>query len=276
MATVVFLHAHPDDECLGTGGTMARLAAEGHRVVLVTATDGALGEVPEGLLAEGEDLASRRAQELRRSAAALGVADQRLLGYGDSGMAGTDGNAAPGAFCNVGVDEAAAHLAGLLDELRADVLVTYDANGGYGHPDHVQVHRVGMRAAELAGTPGLYQVTYNRDLLVRLLDQPGALGPEADEERAARREFVASVGLPASEIDTVVDVTAHVPAKLASMRCHETQVGDMGYFLEMPVEAFTAGFGVEWFVRMRALEGTPADHLVPAASTAGAARGSAG
>ena len=263
MATVVFLHAHPDDECLTTGGTMARLAAEGHRVVLVTATDGALGEVPEGLLADGEDLATRRALELRASAAALGVAEQRFLGYGDSGMAGTEGNDAPGAFCNADVEEAAGRLARVLEEERADVLVTYDADGGYGHPDHVQVHHVGIRAADLAATPGLYQVTINRELMVQLLDQGSELDAGSDEERAHRRELVATVGLPASEIDTIVDVSAHVPAKLASMRCHETQVGDMGYFLEMPTEAFTAAFGVEWFVRMRAPEGTPSDHLVP-------------
>src|SRR5215211_2439491 len=100
MATVVFLHAHPDDECLTTGGTMARLAAEGHRVVLVTATDGALGECPEGLLGSGETLIERRAAELRCSAEALSVSRLHLLGYGDSGMVGTEGNASPGAFCN--------------------------------------------------------------------------------------------------------------------------------------------------------------------------------
>ena len=276
MATVVFLHAHPDDECLTTGGTMARLASEGHRVVLVTATDGSLGEVPEGLLADGEDLATRRAREVRASAAALGVAEHRFLGYGDSGMAGTDGNAAPGAFCNADVEEAAARLARVLEEETADVLVTYDANGGYGHPDHIQVHHVGIRAADLAGTPGLYQVTINRDLMVRLLDQSGELDAGTDEERAQRRELVATLGLPLAEIDTVVDVSASVPAKVAAMRCHETQVGDMRYFLEMPVEAFTAAFGVEWFVRMRAPEGTPADHLVPAGEARGAARGSVG
>ena len=260
MATVVFLHAHPDDECLITGGTMARLAAEGHRVVLVTATDGALGECPDGLLAEGEALADRRAAEVRASAAALGVAAHHFLGYRDSGMVGTEGNTAPDAFCNADVGEAAARLATRLREEAADVLVAYDDHGSYGHPDHIQVHHVGVRAADLAGTPGLYQATFNRDLFGRLV----ALAPEefgAGGEPPSE-EMMVTIGLPETEIDTVVDVSGHVPAKLASMRCHQTQVGDMRVLLEMPLEAFTEAFGLEWFVRMRAPEATPADHLV--------------
>ena len=265
MATVVFLHAHPDDECLTTGGTIARLAAEGHRVVLVTATDGALGECPEGLLAEGETLTERRAQEVRASAEALGVAAHRFLGYGDSGMVGTEGNAAPGAFCNADVEQAASRLASWLEEEGADVLVAYDDHGGYGHPDHIQVHHVGLRAADLAGTPGLYQVTVNRDLMVRLMAQAAESGTAPSGDDGPSDEMLATIGLPESEITTFVDVRAFLPAKLASMRCHQTQVGDMGFFLDMPVEAFSDAFGVEWYVRMRAPEGTPADHLVRAA-----------
>ena len=260
MATVVFLHAHPDDECLITGGTMARLAAEGHRVVLVTATDGALGECPDGLLAEGEALADRRAAEVRASAIALGVAAHHFLGYRDSGMAGTEGNTAPDAFCNADVGEAAARLAARLREEAADVLVAYDDHGSYGHPDHIQVHHVGVRAADLAGTPGLYQATFSRDLFVRVVAQaPEEFG--ADGEPPSE-EMMATIGLPEAEIDTVVDVSGHIPAKLASMRCHQTQVGDMRVLLEMPIEAFTQAFGQEWFVRMRAPEAAPADHLV--------------
>jgi LmbE family N-acetylglucosaminyl deacetylase len=262
MATVVFLHAHPDDECLTTGGTMARLAAEGHRVVLVTATDGALGEVPDGLLAEGETLASRRAGEVRASARALG-ATLHLLGYADSGMVGTEGNVAPGAFCTVDVEEAATRLARLLEEEGADVLVAYDPNGGYGHPDHIQVHHVGLRAADLAGTPAVYQVTINRDALTRFMEQAAAAGvaPPGDGD-VPTEEDMASLGLPESEITTVVDVSAHLDAKLAAMACHETQVGDMAFFLGLPPEVFRQTFGQEWYVRMRAPEATPADHLV--------------
>lgn len=262
MATVVFLHAHPDDECLTTGGTMARLTAEGHRVVLVTATDGALGEYPADLLAEGETLAERRAQEVKASARALGVAEQRFLGYADSGMVGTEGNAVPGAFCNAEVDEAAARLARLLEEARADVLVAYDEHGGYGHPDHIQVHRVGVRAADLAGTQALYQATINRDVVLGLMARAAELGMGRDDGTGPSDEAMATIGLPEAEINTVIDVTAYTPAKRAAMRCHLTQVGDMGFFLGMPDEAFGEAFGREWFVRMRAPEGTADDHLV--------------
>jgi len=261
MPTVVFLHAHPDDECLMTGGTMARLAAEGHRVVLVTATDGALGEVPDGLLAEGETLASRRVREVTASAEALGVASLHLLGYADSGMVGTDGNAVAGAFCTVDVDEAAARLAALLEQEGADALVAYDPHGGYGHPDHIQVHRVGIRAADLAGTPALYQATINRDEVLRFMAEAAETGALPAGEGPSPEE-IATLGLPASDITTVVDVAGFVPAKLASMRCHETQVGDMTFFLGMPEDAFRRSFGQEWYRRMRAPVGVPDDHLV--------------
>jgi LmbE family N-acetylglucosaminyl deacetylase len=263
MATVVFLHAHPDDECLTTGGTMAQLAAEGHRVVLVTATDGALGEVPDGLLAEDESLASRRAREVKASAKVLGVASVHLLDYHDSGMVGTDGNAAPDAFCNVDVDEAARRLAKLLEEEGADVLVTYDDHGNYGHPDHIQVHHVGVRAADLAGTPSLYQVTVNRDEMLRFMEQAIELGlMSPSDDGVPTSEEMAMMGLPASEITTTVDVDGFVTDKLAAMRCHETQVGDMDFFLKMPEEAFRRAFAREHYVRMRAPDGVPADRLV--------------
>ena len=263
MATVVFLHAHPDDECLTTGGTMARLAAEGHRVVLVTATDGALGEVPEGLLAAGETLAERRARELAASAEALGVASLRMLGYADSGMVGTEGNQVPDAFCNADVEAAAADLARLLKEEAAEVLVTYDENGGYGHPDHIQVHRVGMRAADVAGIPSLYQATINRDEILRFIERAAEAGVTfGDGEEQPSREEIETLGVPESEITTTVDIAAYVPAKVASMRCHETQVGDMGFFLKMPEETFRQAFDREYFVRIRARDGAPADHLV--------------
>ncbi len=262
MATVVFLHAHPDDECLTTGGTMARLADEGHRVLLVTATDGALGECPEGLLADGEELAELRAREVQASAAALGVAEHRFLGYGDSGMVGTEGNAVSGAFCNVDVEEAASRLAAWLAEVGADVLVAYDEHGGYGHPDHIQVHRVGVRAAELAGTRALYQATVNREAVLALMAQAAELGMLGEDGSGPSPEEMATIGLPAAEITTMVDVSAYTAPKQAAMRCHRTQIGDMAFFLGLPGETFSQAFGREWFVRMRAPEGTPEDHLV--------------
>jgi LmbE family N-acetylglucosaminyl deacetylase len=135
MATALFFHAHPDDECILTGGTMARLATEGHRVVLVAATRGEQGEVAPGFLADGETLGQRRSEELRASAQVLGVSRLEFLGYGDSGMMGTATNEAPGCFWQADLDEAAHRLAAILIEEAASVLVVYDSHGGYGHPD---------------------------------------------------------------------------------------------------------------------------------------------
>ena len=143
MATAVFFHAHPDDEAIQTGGTMARMAAEGHRVVLVTATRGELGEVPDGLLDPGRPWPSGALVELAEACGVLGVARHVYLGYQDSGMVGEATNDDPACFWQADVDEAAARLAAILGEEDADVFATYDENGGYGHPDHIQVHRVG-------------------------------------------------------------------------------------------------------------------------------------
>lgn len=151
MATLVTFHAHPDDEAIATGGTMARAAAAGHRVVLVTATAGDRGEVAEGFLAPGETLAQRRTAELAAAGEILGVARIEVLGYRDSGMMGTPANDDPECFWQADVDEAAARLAAILTEESADVLTIYDDHGNYGHPDHVKVHQVARQAVHQIG-----------------------------------------------------------------------------------------------------------------------------
>ncbi|MDQ1375021.1 MAG: hypothetical protein QOJ09_2359, partial [Actinomycetota bacterium] len=150
MATAVFFHAHPDDEAIATSGTMAKAAAAGHRVILVTATRGEHGEVPDGFLDEGEDLWRRREKELQDAAKIIGVDRLEFLGYVDSGMIDTLENEAPESFWQADLDEAAERLATILREEEADVLTAYDPHGNYGHPDHIQVHHVGHRAAEIA------------------------------------------------------------------------------------------------------------------------------
>src|SRR5438270_1397054 len=161
--TIVSFHAHPDDEAILVGGTLAMAVDAGHRVVLVFATRGDLGEVADGVLAPDEALAERRADEARAAAAVLGAARVEFLPYHDSGMAGEATNDGPGAFAAADVDEAAAHLATLLREEQADVLTVYDERGGYGHPDHIQVHVVGRRAAALAHTPRVYAATTSKE-----------------------------------------------------------------------------------------------------------------
>ena len=250
MATAVFFHAHPDDEAIITGGTMARAAAEGHRVVLVTATAGELGEVPKGLLAPGEDLATRRAEELAAACAILGVSRHLCLGYGDSGMAGASSNDAEGSFWRADVEDAAAALATVLREEGAGALTSYDENGGYGHPDHIQVHRVGRRAAEMAGTP-LYMATINRGYLERLAAQAETLGvtfPEGDAPD------ISELGVEEERITTAVDVRAFLDDKRRAMAAHASQIAETSFFLAVPPEAFAAMWGTEWYMR----QGAPA------------------
>ncbi|MDV6284230.1 PIG-L family deacetylase [Rhodococcus jostii] len=249
MSVLVCFHAHPDDEVFTTGGVMRQAADAGHRVVVVTATDGALGEAPDGILTDGESLAERRRRELEESTSLLGAQRVVLLHYADSGMAGTPENDNPAAFCNVDVEEAAAGLAAILVEESADVVTIYDPNGGYGHPDHVQVHHVGIRAAELAGVPHVYEAAVSRDHIRRLM----AANPEWSEN--TQPPDLDTFGLPDSEITTVVDVTSAMDAKRAAMHAHATQIGDFGPFLQMPEDQLRAAFGQEWFRRRGAPAG---------------------
>ena len=247
MATVTFFHAHPDDEAIATGGTMASLAAEGHRVVLVTATRGELGEVADGILEAGESLGERRATELAEAASVLGVARQLFLGYHDSGMEGEDSNTRPDCFATADGDEAADRLAGILVEESTDVLVVYDEHGGYGHPDHVQVHTVGMAAAERAGTPVVYMTTMDRGFMLELRRRvaESEFGPEDNLEGAD------TMGEPSERITTEVDVRSYVEAKREAMRAHASQIGEESFFLSMPDDLFTEVWGQEWFIRVR-------------------------
>ena len=172
MQTIVFFHAHPDDECIVTGGTIARAADEGHRVVLVVATNGDHGDVPEDL-AHDETLIDRRRRETEQSASLLGVKHVLWLGYADSGMTGWDQNEHPESFWRADIEDAASRLAKILVAEQADALVVYDWHGVYGHPDHVQVHRVGTRAAEVAGTPRVLEATMNRTQMIEYAEKLG-------------------------------------------------------------------------------------------------------
>ncbi|MGE5134433.1 MAG: PIG-L family deacetylase [Gemmatimonadota bacterium] len=248
MATLVSFHAHPDDECIACGGVMRKAAEEGNRVVLVVATRGERGEVPPGFLAGGEELWQRRVAETQASADILGAQRLEFLGYTDSGMMGTPANQAAGSFWTADVDEAAKRLAAILDEEQADVLTCYDDNGGYGHPDHIQVHRVGLRAAALAGTPRVYQNTINRDHMLRgmqaFAEQAAAAGIETPDVTQDP-----GFGKPESVITAAVDVSPYLAHKRRAMRAHASQISEQSFFLALPDEAFAFAFGTEWFIR---------------------------
>jgi LmbE family N-acetylglucosaminyl deacetylase len=260
MATLVCFHAHPDDEALTTGGTMARAAAEGHRVVLVVATGGEWGEVP-GDLGPSETLVQRRAAELDRSAALLGVNRVVRLGYVDSGMTGWEQNALPGAFVAAPVHEAAQRLADVLRSERADVLTVYDWHGNYGHPDHVAVHRVGHAAARLAGVDHLYEATMNRQLVLDFLAQMAAAGADIDfdpDQTDDGNPFGTDAGL----LTTAIDVSAYLEPKRLALSAHASQVTDTSMLLSMPPEVFAESFGTEWFVHVGVPPGITESWLV--------------
>ena len=251
MATIAFFHAHPDDEAIATGGTMAKAAAAGHRVVLVVATKGEHGEVDEGYLPEGELLWERRVVETADAARVLGVARFEFLGYVDSGMIGTPENELPECFWQADIEEAARRLADILEEEQADVLTCYDENGNYGHPDHIQVHRVGVRAAELAGTRKVYENTVDRDYVVELMQRAAEFGvPDAPVEEPLE------LGVPGALITTEVDVRDFLDAKRQAMKAHASQIAETSFFLAMPDIAFEAMWGQEWYILRGAPPGT--------------------
>jgi len=237
VGTIVSFHAHPDDEAIASGGTLARAAAAGHRVVLVFATRGELGEPVPGVLEPGEQLAMRRSAECYTSAAALGAKRVEFLGFTDSGMMGEPSNEAPFCFWQADVEYAARTLAVLLDQEEPDVLTIYDDNGVYGHPDHIQVHRVGKRAGELSAVPVVAQGTVNRDWMQRGFRESGREG-----------DIPPNMGKPESEITHRVEAVDFVAQKRESMRAHASQMAPDHFLLALPDAMFALGMGTEFYI----------------------------
>ena len=247
--TLMCVHAHPDDEAISTGGVLARYAAEGIETVLVTCTNGELGDGAGGARpgspghTEQEVVATRLA-ELEASCAALDVGHLELLGYHDSGMAGWPHNDAPEAFWHVDVDAAAERLAGLMARYRPQVVVTYDERGFYGHPDHVQAHRVTMRAIEWSGVcDKLYYPAVPRTAIPRVAELLAARGVHVPAEIAD-----APFATPDEEIGAVVDCSAVAAAKYASLSAHASQAEHI-FFVSLGEEVFAEAFSKEAFVR---------------------------
>ena len=251
--TLVSFHAHPDDEALLTAGTLARAAAEGNRVVLVVATRGEAGLADDSAARGEAGLGERRIAELRASAQALGCARVEVLGYPDSG---SSGEPPAGSFARVSVEEAAAVLAAILAEERADALTVYDPVGGYGHPDHVQVHRVGVRAAQIAGTPVVLEATTDRRWLLRGAAAMRVLARIRSLGRSSGTHVVPDQAYTDHELLTHrVDVRRYLVQKRASMRAHASQRGGgdgdrtLAVLLRLPRPLFRVMLGHEWFVQ---------------------------
>lgn len=266
------VHAHPDDEVISTGGVLASAAAAGHRTMVVTCTDGARGEVVgEGMdPAEiGPRLAEVRRQELAAALAHLQVAEHRWLGYADSGMMGDEGNDAPGAFWRADVHDAVGRLVAIIREFRPAVLVTYDAFGGYGHPDHIQTHRVALLASEAAGmaalypksgapwiTPKIYFASLPKGAIAAanqlFLDRglPSPFGESTDPHDIP-------MGTDDSLVTTTVDVSAVMTQKRAALKAHASQIAPDSFFLNVPDDMMGSFYGTEWFVRHRSTVAAP-------------------
>jgi N-acetyl-1-D-myo-inositol-2-amino-2-deoxy-alpha-D-glucopyranoside deacetylase len=255
--SLLLVHAHPDDESIGTGATMAKYAAEGARVTLVTCTLGELGEIipPDLRHLFPDELGQHRIGELDRACQALGVKDHRFLGgegrYRDSGMMGLPDNDDPRCFWRADVEEAAELLAAIIDETEANAIVTYDANGFYGHPDHIQAHRVTVRAGELAGSGArLYATAMPRSVLAGALELP------ADSWFARSDDF--SVGVPDDRVTTEIDASGYLDAKRAAMRAHETQITVDGDYFALSNEIGQQILATEYYTQLAGPRGAPA------------------
>jgi N-acetyl-1-D-myo-inositol-2-amino-2-deoxy-alpha-D-glucopyranoside deacetylase len=257
---LLLVHAHPDDESIGTGATMAKYAAEGAGVTLVTCTLGELGEIipPElaHLAADADGgLGEYRIGELARACEALGVTDHRFLGgpgrWRDSGMMGLPSNDAPDCFWQADVDEAAGELLSVIREVRPQVLVSYDDNGFYGHPDHIQAHRVASRAFELAdgAIAKLYATAVPRSVLAGAIEglrdrPPGGSSPGGADFSQVESVDDLPFGVPDEVVTTEIDATTYLDQKLAAMRAHATQIA-----VDSPFFAFSDNVGQRAFGR---------------------------
>jgi N-acetyl-1-D-myo-inositol-2-amino-2-deoxy-alpha-D-glucopyranoside deacetylase len=238
--------AHPDDEAFGTGGTLARYAATGGQVALICATMGEVGEISDSSLATPETLPQVRAEELRCAAQILGVSELVFLGYRDSGMAGTPANNDPRAFANVSETEVVGRLVGLIRRWRPQVVVTFDPEGGYGHPDHIAIHRHTVTAFHAAADPArypsqdpswqparLFYTVIPRSLFRTMHRQLEAMG--RDDGPFAEADLD-NIGWPDDEIHLSLDVSESMEAKWAALTCHKTQFGPQNPFRQLPRE----------------------------------------
>jgi N-acetyl-1-D-myo-inositol-2-amino-2-deoxy-alpha-D-glucopyranoside deacetylase len=265
VRSLVFVHAHPDDESLSTGGTIARYAAEGAHVCLITCTNGEVGEiadVPE--LGTADDIRPRlgevRADELRAACQQLGTVDLRLLGYHDSGMDGTPENADPKAFVNQDMQTCVGKIVDVLLELRPQVLVTYNEIGLYGHPDHIQAHRAALRAVDAAAEGGhrvakVYYTAVPKSLMRMGRELAETFGFERDDFFS--EADIERIGTDDALITTSVDVAAYVEHKFKALLAHKTQLGTTETYLQIPEDMRTMALGTEHYVLARSGVGRP-------------------
>ena len=243
--SLLAVFAHPDDEAFGTGGTLARYAGAGVATTLVCATRGEAGEIAEGVDATPETLGQVREAELRCAAETVGVAELIFLDYCDSGMAGTAVNQDPASFINAPAEVVVPQLIAIIRRVRPEVVVTFEPNGGYGHPDHIAIHKHTVAAFHAAADPNcwpeqgpawqaarLFYTAIPRSFFRRMAEQLKALG--ADESEYAWLEEEGGRGWPDEEVTAVIDVSGTVEAKWSALNCHRTQFGPGNLFRRLP------------------------------------------
>ena len=261
MATILAFHAHPDDESVSTGVTLAKYADEGHRVVVVTATDGSAGEIhnyenPEELFPK---LAEMRKEELEKSLDALGVKEYEWLGYKDSGMMGTEENNDPYCFWRQDYFGPVGKLVTEIRKYKPDVLITYDPFGGYGHPDHIQTHRVGTAAFFAAGDVDKFPLKDGEEVWIPERLYFNAWSKSRIQARRTQMyeagiltedEFNAfnPIGSDNEDIDVEVDGTKYIEHKINSMKAHRSQFKDDWWGFNIPVEFQKDFLGYENYI----------------------------
>jgi N-acetyl-1-D-myo-inositol-2-amino-2-deoxy-alpha-D-glucopyranoside deacetylase len=256
MSTLLLVHAHPDDEAVSTGGAMLKAHEAGHRVVLVTATRGEVGEIYNMDEASTRPhLAEVRTKELANATRILGVDRQEFLGYRDSGMVGTADNENPSSFNQAPLDEAAGKLAAIIREEKPDVVVTYAEDGVYGHPDHVKAHFVTnaaldalLRSSEPWAPKKLYYTAIPRSLMQAFMEQM--------PEEARQQGTIRIVGTPDELVTTKVDVTDLVDRKRAAFSAHVSQNDPNSWFATMADQIYRLAFGTEYYQLARGKPGS--------------------
>jgi LmbE family N-acetylglucosaminyl deacetylase len=252
--TLMAVHAHPDDESSSTGGVLARCSAEGFRTVVVTCTNGEFGDAPGGIKPgvdghDPEEVAGIRQNELKQACAILGVTHLEMLGYHDSGMPDWEYKDRTDVFCNVPLEESTERLVKLYELYRPDVVVTYDEQGGYNHPDHIQASRITMAALAATGIPRKAYLIARRRRdwagLREILEAQGVELPPIPEPSPERLRVMEAAE---ARITTSVDVSAFVDQKRDALQTHASQIAE-SWFGKLPAEAYRSVFGHETFIR---------------------------
>jgi mycothiol conjugate amidase Mca len=280
VLTLMAVHAHPDDETIQSGGVLTRYGAEGVETVLVTCTDGAVGEISDPALASPENLAAVRVEELAEACRIMGIKQRFNLGYRDSGMMGTDDNKRPNAFWQADMEEATGRLVAIIRTTRPDVIVTSNENGDYGHPDHINANRVAVAAFHAAADPArysdqglapwqtrkLYYSAFPRSGFARLqqmlieagIELPPEESPNTEAETAAGESPDEVFGTPDDLITTEIDISAFIDTKRAALAAHRTQMGPESMFMRMPDTIWREAWGAEHFCLIESSVATPA------------------